>query len=136
MVSLAVTTMYSNGIVSKLCLAVFGFLLTTIYIPGINGASVNTGFLLLMLLLPVIMFFCKIEITAPHVYGFLFLVYCAISLAWTTSLNIGFLSFLYLVTLGMIFCLGSAIEDVRPVLIGLSLGLILSDFVAFLQAYY
>lgn len=126
----------ASKLLMKLCLIIFGFLLINIFIPGINGASINTSFLFLMMLLPLIMFFCKIRVTISHIYGFLFLVYCAISLFWTTNFNIGFLIFLYFITLGIAFCLGSAIDNIKPILIGLSFGLILSDFVAFLQYYY
>lgn len=116
-------------------LILFGFLLSVVYIPGIVGASISTGWLFLFILMPVIICFYKIPIKPSHVIGSLFLIYASISLFWTYSLNIGFFYLLQLIALSLCFCLGSALFDIKPIIKGLSIGLLISVIVAFAQYF-
>ncbi len=112
-----------------------GFLVAVAYIPGVIGAAISTNWLLLMFVMPLLICFCKIEIKFAHVIGLLFLIYAALSLAWTQNFNIGFFIWLQVVVLGLVFCFGSCLDDVRPIFKGLALGLGVSSVVGIAQWY-
>lgn len=112
-----------------------GFVLINAYVPGIIGASIPTGWLFLLIAIPY--FLIKdIRITEVHILGFLFLIYCTISLAWTPNLNIAWLHFLKAIILGCIFCLGSSLTNLRWIMIGLAVGLLPSDIIGIIQHFY
>lgn len=119
-------------------LFLLGFVLINAYVPGIVGASISTGWLFLLIVIPISLFFCEIRITTIHLIGFVFLLYAALSLTWTTNFNIGFFVFLQLVILGCVFCLASGLDDIKPIIVGLAAGLIVSDLISIAQSnhYY
>lgn len=116
-------------------LFLFGFLIIVAYIPGIIGASIPTGWFALMFFVPIFLCFYKINISIWHIIGSLFLSYCCLSLGWTYNLNIGFFSLLQILILGSVFCLGSALSDLKPIFYGLIIGLGISDIIAIGQKY-
>lgn len=139
MVSDAVRTMMVRGMTfldRPYPLFLFGFILSVVYVPGWVGASISTGWLFLLIVMSVAIWFFKIPITNSHIYGFLFLIYASISLAWTQNFNLAFFELLKLIVLGLIFCFGSYVKDIKFVIKGLCLGLLISDFVAFQQYFF
>ena len=110
-----------------------GFILAIVYIPGWVGAAVSTSWFFLLFIIPILLCFCKIEIKNAHKFGFLFLAYVCLSLAWTQNFNIGFFILLQIVVLGCVFCLGSCLNDMRSVFKGLALGLGVSALLAIAQ---
>ncbi len=113
-------------------LFLLGFGITTIYIPGVLGASVPTGWFLLFIVMPLIAWSIKFEFS----YGFLLICYATLSLLWTENFNIGFFLLLQMIALGLVYCLGKSIKDPKPVFIGLALGLGISGVIAILQKYF
>ena len=107
-----------------------GFAITTAFVPGIIGATVNTSWAVMWLVMPILLLRCKIEVTLIHILGSLFLSYAALSLVWSPH---GFLEFMQLLALASVFVCGYTLKDLRSVTIGLSLGLVISAFVAALQ---
>lgn len=117
-------------------LFLLGFVLINAYIPGIVGASIPTGWLYLLFIIPGFIYFYDTRLTVTHFYGFLFIIYAILSLAWTNNFNIAYFIFLQFLVLCCVFCLGSALDDIRPVIIGLASGLIVSDIIGVIQYYY
>lgn len=126
------------GMVSfeKPSLFLFGFLVIVSYVPGIIGAAIPTGWFALMFFVPIFLCFYKINFTIWHLIGSLFLSYCCLSLGWTYNLNIGFFSLLQILILGAVFCLGSALTDLKFILYGFVSGLGISDIIAIGQKYF
>lgn len=112
-----------------------GFTLINIYIPGYIGASIPTGWLFLLIVIPFCIANVEVRLTTAHLTGFLFLLYAFVSLAWTPILNLGFSYFIRVVIAATIFCLASGLKDVRWFIIGIVIGLIPSDILAFLQKF-
>lgn len=113
-------------------LFLLGFGITVVYIPGVIGASISTGWLFLMIVCPILMFYCdKVNLG----WGFLFILFAGLSLTWTKSLNIGLFYFVQIVTLSLVFCIGQNINDLKPIFKGLALGLGISSIVAFFQKF-
>lgn len=119
------------GMVSKFnwvpCL--FGFFLAIAYIPGIFGAAIMTGWLYLFITIPFWVFFVQADLKNTHIYGLLFLVYAFLSLLWTFNLSIAYFFLLQLFVLAAVFYVGSTVKDLKPIVIGLTVGLGVSDLV-------
>lgn len=113
-----------------------GFLLLNIYLPGIIGASIPTGWLFLLIILPLFLFQINIDVKFSHILGFLFLLYAALSFVWTANLNIALMFFLQFVALSLVFCIGSSIKNIKWFLVGLGIGLLPSDIIATIQYFY
>lgn len=122
-------------LVIRLGAIALGFLVSVIYIPGWTGAAIPTGYLFLMIVLPVLLFFIEIPVTRFHVIGSLFLLYVCVSLSWSLNFHIAFFILLQVLLTGMIFCLGSAIKDLTDILKGVALGLAVSAVICILQWY-
>lgn len=108
-----------------------GLGITTVYIPGIIGASIPTGWFFLFIVAALVSWFCKFETGL----GFIFICFAALSLLWTESVNIGFFFLLKLIALGVTVCLGMQLRDLRPLFKGLAVGLGVSDIIALFQFY-
>lgn len=106
-----------------------GLIISTIYIPGIVGASIPTGWLFLIIAMPIIFCFCKAEIG----FSLLFFVYVALSFVWTQNLNIALFFFFQMIALGCVYCLGSSIKDLKAIFKGLAFGLGISSILALVQ---
>lgn len=112
-------------------LFLIGFGIITIYIPGIVGASISTGWLFLLLISPILLLYCNLKLGV----GFVFLIYAGITLIWTTNFNIGLFYYLQLISLACVFCIGKEITDLKPVFKGLALGLGVSSVIAIFQYF-
>ena len=108
-----------------------GLLVTIAYIPGIVGASISTGWLLLLIVAPILFFYCEFKIG----WGFAFICYAALSLVWTEVLNIAWFHLLQLVVLGLVFIIGKNILGLHAIFKGLALGLGVSAVVCLFQWY-
>ena len=108
-----------------------GLLVATAYIPGVIGASISTGWLLLLIICPFLFFYCEIKVGL----GFAFICYATISLVWTEVLNIAWFHFLQLVVLGLVFVIGQNILGLHAIFKGLALGLGVSAVVSIFQWY-
>lgn len=118
-------------------LLLLGFLVAVVYVPGWSGAAIPTGYTFLMIVISLLLIYANIRITSAHLYGSLFLLYAFVSLLWAPYFNISFFTLLYqIVLLGLIFCYGSSLDDLRPIIKGLALGLGVSAVVCLLQWNY
>ena len=109
----------------------FGLLVAVAYIPGIIGGSISTGWLLLLIICPILLFYCDISLS----WGFAFICYATISLVWTEILNIAWFHLLQLMVLGLVFVIGQNIKDLTAIFKGLALGLGVSAVVCLFQWY-
>lgn len=113
-----------------------GFGVVNAYVPGVIGASVTTGWLFLLLTLPILLFYCNIRITIVHILGLLFLCYATLSFAWTSNVNIAFFIYLQAITVAIVFCIGSSLNNIKWFVIGCAVGLLPSDILATIQYFY
>lgn len=129
-----------QGMASKLywkpCLYSISLILPFIYIPGILGASIPWGWFHLFILIPVLFLFVQFKINSIHIYGLLFLLYATLSLLWTVHFNIGFFILLQLIVLGMVFCIGSALDRLDTLFKFIAIGLLVSVIVFILQKHF
>lgn len=107
-------------------LFLLGFGVITLYIPGIIGATISTGWLFLLIVAPIFFLYCDFKIGL----GFAFLCYAALSLLWTEVLNIAWFHFLQLVVLSLVFVIGQNVKDLTSIFKGLAFGLGISALVA------
>lgn len=125
------------GMVSKFnwvpCL--FGFFLAIAYIPSVTGAAVPTGWFYLFLTIPLWAFFVQADLKNTHVYGLLFLIYIFVSLAWTFNLQLAYFFLMQMIVLAVVFYIGSTLLDLKPIVIGLTLGVAFSDLAALGQYF-
>ncbi len=114
-------------------LFLLGLGVITAYIPGIFGAAISTGWLFLLIVAPLLLFYCDIKLS----WGFVFLCYATLSLAWTKTLNIAWFYLLQLVVLSLVFCIGQSIKinQLKTIFKGLSFGLGLASLVAIAQYF-
>lgn len=110
---------WGNPLHKPYLLFLLGFGVITVYIPGILGASISTGWLFLFIVAPILLLYCEIKLG----FGFIFICYAALSLIWTEILNIAWFSLLKLIMLGCVFWIGQNIKDLTPIFKGLALGL-------------
>lgn len=113
-------------------MAVFGFLLATIHIPGVTAASTLAGWAFLSLTLPLCLL-RKLQMTLCHWLGVIFLAYAALSLAWSPKPLVGIETLWHWALIGGAFCLGHRLQDLRKTFIGLGLGLAVSVIVGAFQ---
>lgn len=121
--------------IEKPCLSLLGLGVIAIYIPGVTGASIPSGWLWLMFILPALLIYYKAEIKLEHKLGFIFLLIAALSLLWTTRFNIGFFYYLQIVALGIAFYIGSCLKDLKPVFKGLAVGLGINAVIGIAQYF-
>ena len=117
------------------CLFIFGFGLLTVYVPGITGAAIPSGWLWLILITPIALLFYKANLKIEHKIGFVFIVCSTLSLAWTTRFNIGLFYCLQVISLGIVFYIGSALKDLRPIVMGLAAGLGINTLIGITQYF-
>lgn len=117
-----------------------GLLVTIIYVPGITGAAIPSGWALLWFAIPLCLIIdCargrSITATDPHWLGLTFALWCAVSMAWTVDRNGAMLSFFELGAFGITFLWASGLDDARPVYYGLAIGLLINDGIALAQYF-
>src|SRR5665647_168290 len=98
---------WSNPLTKPYPLFLLGFGISVAYIPGIVGAAIPTGWLFLLIVVPILFLYCKTDLG----WGFAFLCYATLSLLWTENLNIGWFHLLQLIVLGCVFCIGQNIKE-------------------------
>lgn len=113
----------------------FGFLLAIVYIPNHLGGAIFTGWFFLFLTIPICTLYVQAELKNTHIYGLLFITYAIVSISWSNNFNIAYFLLLQLLILGAVFYIGSSISDIKPVVIGLTAGLGISDCVAAAQYF-
>lgn len=119
---------------SSVLLGVTAFLAAAAYWPGISGAATAPRWAVIAVLVPGLAFFrVSARFAAAHLAGLAFVAWCAASLAWTETPLDSTGAMWRLVLLGGLFYLGSTIEDLRPVLIGFALGVMVSSCFAVAQ---
>lgn len=127
--------MFMSPLVIRLGAIALGFGVSVAYIPGWTGASISTGYLFLMFVLPMVLLFIEIPVTRFHLIGSLFLLYVCVSLSWSLNFHIAFFILLQVLLAGIVFCLGSAIKDLKAIFVGLGLGLGVSAVISILQYF-
>lgn len=105
--------------------------LMIVYVPGVTGAAISTGWLFLFLTIPILFLFCEISLGI----GFLFICYSVLSLLWTYDLNIAYFYILQLIVLACTFHIGANIKNLEPIIKGLSFGLGVSAILAIAQKF-
>lgn len=118
---------------------IFGAILTALYIPGIPGCALQSRWDYLAIALPLMMLVGKSEpfrLTALHLLGALFVLWSAISLAWTSNLMDGAGELIELIILAMAFLYGARLENLDPIIKGMAIGLIPSAIVAVIQCFW
>lgn len=120
----------ASTFLQKPCLQfLIGFVLCVAYVPGITGAVIPTGWLVLVILAPLML--PKFD----YDFGFLFLCYAALSLLWTENLNIAIFYFLKLIALSCVFQYGRSLNRLDYVFKGLCCGLGVSAVISIFQYY-
>jgi O-antigen ligase len=118
---------------------ILGFLLTALYWPGLAGAATIPKWGLLAVALPLVILKSRNEynrFTLVHLFGALFILWSAISLIWTPNRLDGLGELIKLVILAQAFVYGSRLDSLRPILIGMACGLILSSAMVLIQLVY
>jgi len=108
--------------------AAFGFLLTVLLIPGLAGGGTTPRWALAAVAIPLLIPARRVEFTSAHLFGLLFLVYAAVSVAWSHPYD-GLDALVKLAIIAGAFVLGSKLEDIRPLIIGCGLGIWVSSLV-------
>lgn len=105
----------------------------TAAIPGHISFAVPASWSVMLLGAPLLLINRSVQFTLIHLLGLLFVIYAAFSLVWAPN---GYWGFVQIIAIAGVFALAST-EDfkIKPVLKGLTLGLIASDFIAFLQLF-
>ena len=99
-------------------------------VPPYIGAVIPTGWSVLWVVMPLILWRTRIEPSPVHWLGAVFLCYAAVSLAWSPN---GLLGFMQLCALASVFAWAATLSNLRAIVIGLAIGLIVSDIVAMTQ---
>src|ERR1035438_6650643 len=102
------------------------------FVPPYIGAVLPTGWAVLYLAMPVILWHTKIEPTPIHDMGLLFLLYAGLSLIWSPH---GLFGFMQLCALASVFVWAYSLDNLRPVIIGLAIGLSVSAVLSVFQFF-
>lgn len=103
-----------------------GFLVAAAFVPMLTGAALPTGWVVIWAAAPVLMWNTTVPRDLFEGWGWLFLGYAALSWCWSAH---GTLELLSLLSLAGVAVWASQ-HDLRPVVIGLACGLLVSDVVA------
>ena len=107
-----------------------GFLIITAYVPAITGASIPTGWLVIIVASSWFMY--KSTYIWFPISGCIFVLYAALSLLW---FPLGLFEVVKLVSLVGIALWASSLDDLKPIIKGLAFGLIISIIVSAFQNY-
>lgn len=113
-------------------MTLWAFLFSIAFIPGLTGISIPTGWAYLWVTLP-FMVWGRVELTLPHILGLTFLAYACVSIAWGPDIYFAFWHLSHLFAMAMAFVLGSRLTSLKPIALGLGLGLWLSSAVSVLR---
>jgi hypothetical protein len=107
---------------------IFGFVLSVLLVPGIQGAATAPRWAFAAVMLPLIIPSRKTEFILAHLFGLIFLGYAAISVTWSHHYD-GLDALFKLIVIAEAFVLGSKLDDLKPVIIGIGLGVWVSSLV-------
>lgn len=105
------------------------FMLTVVQVPRLTSSVVLTGWAWLTILLPFMV--GRVQMRLPHWLGVAFVLYAAVSVMRSPS---GGEALWHLGVIAGCFCLGSSLTTLRPVWVGLALGLTVSSLIAAAQS--
>jgi hypothetical protein len=109
-------------------MTIFGFILSTCYIPGWTGYAIPTGWLFLSATLPLILRREMWKIFNP------FFLYVCLSMTWSMVFVQGVYDLWRLAILSGAFLLGQLRVEARSLYIGMGMGLLISTIIAIFQA--
>lgn len=113
---------------------ILAFLVSVLYWPGIMGAPSAPRWALLSVAVPALLWGVRVRFTAVHLMGALFLLWCALSLLWTPDVYDGLHALWKFLVLAGLFCWAVEQEDLRPVFMGLGLGVAVNSVLMVMQA--
>lgn len=119
-------------------LAAFSFALTLIFIPTISGAATAPRWAFLAILVPIYWTLRdeRARWTLGHALGLMVLGWAGLSLLWTPQpLYEGLEGYLRLLLLAGLFSIGVSLESLKPVYVGLALGMTVNSAIAVMQAF-
>ena len=110
---------------------IFGFLLAVCFNPYTYTAATNPRWAFLALSLPIVIRFSSSpnHFTLNHLLWLIFLGWCALTLTWTPNNLDGFQSLIQLLIIAGAFALGAGLATLRPILIGMAIGLTISSLI-------
>ncbi len=112
---------------------VLGFILCVIYIPGTLGVSISPAWSLLSFALPIATW-RRVPWTPSHWLMLGFLAYATASLAWAPNWYYGVYQLWMTYVVAFSWLLGSQLQDPKPLLRGIALGLSISSLLCIAQA--
>lgn len=116
-------------------MAFLGFLIAAAYWPGISGAANAPRWALVSVAVP-FLFPDRVRLTTGHVALILLVVWAALSLAWSPQPLDAIPALWVLVLVLGAFCIGGELQSLRPVYIGMALGLGVNSVAAIAQEFY
>ncbi len=118
--------------------APFGALLFAVclaYVPGALDAAESGRWWLLSLGIPIALFFVSVRLTLGHALGLTLLAWAAFSMLWTTSRYDGMQELWFFALICGTFIFAAELDDLRPLYIGLGVGLAINGFLAVAQTF-
>ena len=103
-------------------LALAFFVLTVLCVPGIAGAGTTPRWAFAAVVLPLLVPSRQTEFTSAHAFGLLFIWYAAVSISWSHYYD-GLDALIKLIVVAEAFWLGSKLDSLKPVIIGMGLGI-------------
>lgn len=113
----------------NIVLSFYSFFLSIFYVPVFFNGATNTRWIWLALTTPILILCLeKQKFTLLHFIGLLFLLLSCISLNWTFNLYDSIEALIKLLIIAQVFVLGSKLKDLKPIFIGLAIGITISNF--------
>lgn len=115
-------------------LGIFGFALAAAYVPWITGAAATPRWAVLVVgaVTGIFMGGRPARISEAHILGTLFIVWALISMSWAPAPE-AFDAAWKLILLALLFSLGYALADLRPLFIGAALGIGISSWMVIMD---
>lgn len=127
--------MTTGSIPASRSIPFLAFAVASIYVPDISGAATTPKWALLSIFVP-ILWPRGIPLTWGHLTVLALLFWAAVSVLWSPEELHSVPALWTFVLLAGIFFIGSDMEDIGPVFVGLSLGLSLSSVAAVAQQFF
>lgn len=109
-------------------------LLSVAYIPGITGASIDTHWAVMSMVLPLTLW-RRGSFSLLHTLGLCFLAWAFLGLLWAVDPYDGVIGLWYICLMALTFWLGSTLYDLRKIFIGLSFGMAISSAIGVAQYF-
>lgn len=117
----------------KILSALFGFALTTAYWPGISGAATTPRWDVAAMLAVALFFAPRVRMAGSHWLGLVLIAWLILSLAWSEGRLDGIDASFKLGLAAVAFAVGSTMTDLRPLMLGATLGIAVSSGFAIAQ---